>query len=128
MKRAVSSFVLYAVVVLLLSGVSAAHPPKEVKIGFDPESKMLTVTAIHDTKDVTKHYVGTIQVDLNGEKMIEQKFKAQVDANEQLARFWINDANAGDTLTVTAICNIAGKKQASLVIGKKAETAPAKTN
>jgi len=43
-----------------------------------------------------------------------------------MAHFWINDAKVGDTLTVTAFCNIAGKKQASLKIEKKAETAPMK--
>jgi len=121
-----TSFLWCMVIVLLLAGAAAAHPPKEVKIDFDPDSKMLMVTAIHDTKDVTKHYVGMVQVDLNGEKMIEQKFKSQVGPGEQMAHFWINDAKVGDTLTVTAFCNIAGKKQASLKIEKKAETAPMK--
>jgi len=118
--------VVPALIFALAAGSAWAHAPKDVKIEFDPDSKMLTVTAAHDSKDATKHFVSAIEVDLNGEKIIEQKFKAQIGGDAQKARYWINDANVGDTLVVTATCNIAGKKKATLVIAK-AEPEPAKT-
>jgi desulfoferrodoxin (superoxide reductase-like protein) len=123
MKR--FALVSLALCVVLVAGSVWAHPPKDVKIEFDPTSKMLMVTAAHDTKDPTKHFIGTVEVDLNGEKIIEQKFKSQISADAQQAHYWINDAEVGDTLVVTATCNIAGKKKVTLEIAKPAE--PAKT-
>jgi hypothetical protein len=98
------ALVSLALCVVLAAGAVWAHPPKEVKLEFDPAGKMLTV---------------------NGEKIIEQKFKSQVSADGQKAQYWINDAAVGDTLAVTATCNIAGKKKVTLEIAKPAE--PAKT-
>jgi len=128
----VNRFALVSLVLLavLAAGSVWAHPPKDVKIEFDPESKMLMVTAPHDTKDATKHFIGAVEVELNGEKIIEQKFKSQVNADMQMAHYWINDAGAGDTLVVTAACNIAGKKKATFEIAKpevKPAAEPAKT-
>lgn len=121
------AFASLALVVVLAAGSVWAHPPKEVKIEFDPDTKMLMVTATHDTKDATKHFISMIEVDLNGEKIIEQKFKAQVSADAQKAHYWINDANVDDMLVVTATCNIAGKKKMTLKVAKAAEPEPAKT-
>jgi hypothetical protein len=104
--------------VCLFAGAAAAHPPKDVSLEFDPASHMLMVMAMHDTKDVTKHYVGTIQVSLNGDKLIEQKFKSQPTPDMQMGHYLINDAKVGDVLSVTAICSIAGKKTVTLKIEK----------
>lgn len=117
-------FVGLALAAVLLAGSAWAHPPKDVILEFATDTQMLTVNAPHDTKDATKHFVGAIQVDLNGEKIIEQKMKSQITAAEGKAHFWIHDAKIGDTITVTATCNIAGKKSASLKI-EKAEKAKA---
>jgi desulfoferrodoxin (superoxide reductase-like protein) len=113
-----------AIVIVLLAGTVLAHPPKDVRVEFDPDSKILMVTAYHDTKDATKHYVGLIEVELNGEKIIEQKFKAQIASDVQKAQYWINDAKLGDELAVTATCNIAGKKKVTMKVEKKAEPEP----
>ena len=114
-------------VLVFLASSALAHPPKDVKIEFDQGEKMLTVTAYHDTKDATKHFASVIEVELNGEKVIEQKFKSQVGADAQKARYWLNDAKIGDEITVTATCSIAGKKKATLKIEKKAEEPQPKT-
>jgi hypothetical protein len=121
-----SAAVAMGLVLMLLAGGVLAHPPKDVKVEFNPDNHMLMVTAIHDTKDVAKHYVGTIEVDVNGQKMIEQKFKSQVTPDNQGAHYWLNDAATGDTLSVTATCNIAGKKTVTMVVPKKTEQ-PKKT-
>ena len=116
-----SGFVALIFTIVLVVSAASAHPPKDVKIEFDQGSKMLMVTAYHDTKDATKHFVGVIEVDLNGEKVIEQKFKSQIGTDAQKAHYWVNDAKIGDEISVTATCNIAGKKKMSLKIEKKAE-------
>lgn len=116
-----SGFAGLVLAMVLSVSAASAHPPKDVTIEFDQGSKMLMVTAIHDTKDVAKHFVGVIAVEINGEKLIEQKFKSQLDATAQKAHYWINDAKIGDEIAVTATCSIAGKKKVSLKIEKTAE-------
>jgi len=112
--------------VLAFASVGLAHPPKDVQLEFNPNNHMLMVMAAHDTKDATKHFVGDIAIDLNGEKLIDQKFKSQPTADMQMGHYLINDAKIGDTLTVTAACNIAGKKTVTLKIEKpKPVPAPA---
>jgi len=110
--------------ILVWAGAGLAHPPKDVQLDYNPDNHMLMVMATHDTKDVAKHFVGTIQIDLNGEKVIEQKFKTQPTADMQMGHYLINDAKIGDTLTITAVCNIAGKKSVTLKIEKPKPAAP----
>lgn len=123
-SSAVAGLVL---VLVLIAGVATAHPAKEVKIEFDPDGKMLMVTAVHDTKDVAKHFIGTVEVDLNGDKIIVQKFKSQIGADAQKAHFWVHDAKIGDEIKVTATCNISGKKTVSLKVEKKVQGEEPKT-
>jgi hypothetical protein len=121
-----SMIAICCLAVLVFASAALAHPPKDVKVEFNPDNHMLMVMAVHDTKDATKHFVGDIAVDLNGEKLIDQKFKSQPTADMQMGHYLINDAKIGDTLTVTAACNIAGKKAVTLTIEKpKPVPAPA---
>jgi hypothetical protein len=114
-----------SVAFLAFAGAGWAHPPKDVQLEFNPDNHMLMVMAMHDTKDPTKHFVGDIEVDLNGEKLIDQKFKSQPTADMQMGHYLINDAKIGDTLAVTAACNIAGKKTVTLKVEKPKPAAPA---
>jgi hypothetical protein len=59
------------------------HPPKELGAKFDVERHLLTIVVAHDVEDASKHYVNEIEVELNGKKMIEQKFKSQMDRRVQ---------------------------------------------
>jgi hypothetical protein len=104
--------------VLMLAGAGLAHPPKDVQVEFNPDNHMMMVMAMHDTKDATKHFVGTIEVSLNGDKLIDQKFKSQPTADMQMGHYLINDAKIGDQLTVTASCSIAGKKTVTIKVEK----------
>ncbi len=114
----VSAVVVCVLAVFLFASAVMAHPPKDVKVEFNPDNHMLMVMATHDTKDPTKHFVGDIEVAVNGEKLIDQKFKSQPTADMQMGHYLINDAKIGDTLTVTAACNIAGKKTVTVKIEK----------
>jgi desulfoferrodoxin (superoxide reductase-like protein) len=53
-------------------------------------------------------------VELNGKEIIQQLFKRQTDGQEQKVMYVIVDAKEGDKITVTAYCNIAGKKNQTL--------------
>jgi desulfoferrodoxin (superoxide reductase-like protein) len=110
--------ILAALVVFGTAGYVSAHPPSATDIGFDLESHTLTVTVDHAVRDASKHYVDKIEVKLNGDKIIEQKFAAQVDGRIQEAFYLVADADVGDEIEVTAECNIAGKKTTAIKVEK----------
>jgi desulfoferrodoxin (superoxide reductase-like protein) len=112
------ALILAALVLFGTTGYVSAHPPSATAISFDLESHTLTVTVDHAVKDASKHYVDKIVVELNGDTIIEQKFAAQLDGRIQEAFYLIADAEVGDEITVTAQCNVAGKKKASVKVAK----------
>ena len=110
------ALILAALVVFGTMGYVSAHPPSAPDISFDLQSHTLTVTVNHAVKDASKHYIDKIEVELNGDKIIEQKFAAQLDGRTQKAFYLVADAEVGDEIKVTAECNIAGKKKASIKV------------
>lgn len=51
---------------------------------------------------------------MNGEQIILQKNKRQIDNSIQSYTFILADINIDDTLTITAYCNISGKKSLTI--------------
>ncbi len=89
----------------------AAHPPGSIDFNYDTETGILTVKVIHSVKDASKHYINKVEIELNGTQLIEQKFRSQLDEENQEALYKVIDAKAGDKFTVEAYCNISGKKK-----------------
>jgi len=97
-------------VVALCTGAALAHPPADIKLTLDAASHVLTVTAMHQSQDTSKHYVSEIDVWLNDNLIVIQKFTGQTDAATQIASYVINAAKTGDTIRVNAVCSIRGTK------------------
>jgi desulfoferrodoxin (superoxide reductase-like protein) len=93
-----------------------AHPPKGLEMTYDYESNILSVEIAHSVNDAAKHFIKKVVVELNGKKIIEQTFKRQVDGETQQVMYKVIDGIEGDKITVTAYCNISGKKKADLTI------------
>ena len=108
-------------VVFILPAVMQAHPPKSVDVEFDNETKVLTVKISHFVDNPSKHFIDKIVVELNGDEIITQKLKAQNTKQDQEAQYMITDAAVGDTITVTAYCNISGKKKAVIDVAAHEE-------
>ena len=109
---------IFLVLVLLLSiNAVFAHPPSGLELEFDPIEHILTIVILHPVKDFSKHYIYKITVELNEKEIIRQEFKIQSNKEEQEAIYMIIDAKEGDKITVTAYCNISGKKKETLEIG-----------
>jgi desulfoferrodoxin (superoxide reductase-like protein) len=104
--------------VWLLAMVSSVfgHPPQSVKTAFISELGLLTIAVGHDSKDVSKHFVNKIEVNLNGKKIIEQEFGSQENDDGQIVLYRVIDARAGDKLEVVASCNIQGKKKVEIEV------------
>jgi hypothetical protein len=115
MKSMGTNLIAVAVVSLAVS-VCMAHPPDAVTAGFDLETHVLTVGVEHKVKDGGKHFIDGVTVELNGERIIEQKFLSQVDLEGQEVVYRVVDAGVGDEITVTADCSIFGKKSLNIEV------------
>jgi hypothetical protein len=112
---------LAVVLVLFLAASATAHAPKKVDLEFDLEEMELEVEVQHQVTDAGKHYINQVTVELNGKKIIEQKISEQEDLKSQTLEYRITDAKVGDTITVSAGCNISGKQKASLEVAPPPE-------
>ena len=105
------------IIALVLCAVPlVAHSPKSVDVEFDSETRILNVAVTHSVSNASKHYVNKVIVELNGKKVIEQKFSSQTNEEEQHVLYSIHDAKEGDKIKVTAYCNISGKKNTELTV------------
>jgi len=108
-----------ALLMFILAPRAVAHPPTDIALKFDEETLSLTVNVSHMVGKITKHYINKIVVELNDEEIITQKFNVQSSEAKQEASYIIPGAQVGDTFSVTAYCNISGKKTKTLKIEKE---------
>ena len=108
-------------IVLLLSGIQIAfaHPASKVDVSYNLNDQILVVVAEHNTKDVTKHWIDQIIVQLNGKEIIQQVFVMQMDREKQKATYLIPGAKEGDEIVVIARCNVHGKKKVKITVESK---------
>jgi len=125
MKYAPALLVLPLVAGLATSGF--CHPPSEVTARFETDDLLLTVTVMHGVRDAAKHYIEEIEVELNGKKMIEQKFRSQGDGKVQEAIYRLIDAKVGNEIKITAGCNISGRKNVVIRVEEKQVEGEAET-
>jgi desulfoferrodoxin (superoxide reductase-like protein) len=106
------------IIVLLMLGVRSgfAHPASKVNVDYNLEDQILTVTVEHLTKDVNKHWIDQIVVELNGKEIIQQIFGFQLDQEKQKAVYFIPDVKNGDEIVVISRCNVYGKKKTKIKI------------
>ena len=113
------AFVFVIVLSILDVQLGFAHPASKVNVTYHLEDHILTVVAEHDTKDITKHRIDQIIVQLNGNEIIQQTFAIQLDQEKQKATYLIPDAKAGDEIVVIARCSVYGKKKAKITVESK---------
>ncbi len=112
MKRIILLFGFF--VFFVLSSVAYAHPPSDIKITFDPKTKILNAVIIHGVSNPSKHYIKKVDVALNGKEIIEQSISQQDNFNNQTVSYFIPDMKDGDLLSVEGYCSISGKLEKQL--------------
>lgn len=100
---------------LQLGDIAAAHPPTDVEVIYDQETKNLHVEVSHTTRDPQNHYIRKIVIDKN-----DMQAKAFVYAKQTTATILTQDfpieAASEDRIRVTAICREGGRKEETLVV------------
>jgi mannose-1-phosphate guanylyltransferase len=96
---------------------SLAHAPQDVKLVYDSQSQMLTVTITHKSPFPNYHYINSVEIKKNGNIQSTNKYKNQPD-QATFAYSYKVPAAAGETLEVTASCSLFGSRTANLTVGK----------
>jgi len=94
---------------LTIASAAYAHPPSDIKIDFDPKTKMLHAVIVHNTSNPLNHYINKVDVGLNGKKIIEHAISREDNNKEQTVSYLIPDVKDGDVLSVEGYCSISGK-------------------
>ena len=96
---------------------SLAHAPQDVKLVYNSQSQMLTVTITHKSPFPNYHYINSVEVKKNGNIQITNKYKNQPDQDTFTYSYKV-PAAAGETLEVTASCSLFGSKTVNLTVEK----------
>lgn len=96
-----------------------AHPPSDIKIIFDPNTKMLQAVIIHNTSSPISHYIKKVDVGLNGKEIIEHSISREDNNETQTVSYLIPDVKDGDILSVEGYCSISGKLKKEITVKAK---------
>ncbi len=112
--------VLLIIVMLFPISLVYAHPPSDIKITFNPDTKILDAVIYHNTSNPINHYIKKVDVGLNGREIIEHHISRQDNNEVQFVTYLIPDAKDGDVLSVEGYCSISGKlkKEVTVKSGK----------
>ncbi len=113
MKHSILPIIIAILCIFIAS--SMAHPADSLVMSIDSNG-LLSIQIYHPVKDHAKHYINKVTVELNGKEIIQQSFKSQTDKTVQELIYKIIDAKENDKITLTAYCNITGKKKEMLTV------------
>ena len=97
--------------------VSLATAPQDVKLVYDSQSQMLTVTITHKSPFPNFHYIKTVEIKKSGSVVSTNNYKNQPD-EDTFAYSYKVPATEGETLEATASCSLFGSRTANLTVGK----------
>lgn len=107
MKRAGAILIIFLFLTIVSSAY--AHPPSDIRITFDPKTRVLQAVIIHNTSNPVNHYIKKVDVGLNGKEAIAQFISRQDNGESQTVSYLIPDVKDGDVLSVEGYCSISGK-------------------
>ena len=114
MKRI--SMIFVALILVLIASTAYAHPPSDIKITFDPQTKILSAVIIHNVSNPTNHFIKQVDVGLNGKKIIEHSISREDNNETQTVSYLIPDVKDGDVLSVEGYCSISGKLKKEITV------------
>jgi len=115
MKK-IALFTLF-LIFFVVASTAYAHPPSDIKITFDPETKMLQAVIIHNTSNPVNHYIKKVDLGLNGKEIIKHVISREDNNESQTVRYLIPDAKDGDIISVEGYCSVSGKLKKEIKVG-----------
>jgi hypothetical protein len=99
-----------------------AHAPSGIDAQVNQKSSELTIKVMHDidkspAKDVIKHFIKTIEIELNNIKLTELTFNKQENSRFQSAKYKIEKSlKKGDKISITANCSLKGSNKKVITV------------
>lgn len=97
--------------------IAYAHPPQEIRLNYDPKTKILKAEIVHIVSNPASHYISKVDVALNGKEIIEHKISRQDNNNLQSVIYLIPDVQNNDIISIEAYCSISGKLTKKIKVG-----------
>jgi len=110
--------IAFLIISFVICSTAYAHPPSDIKITYNPNTKVLTAVIMHNVSDVKKHFIYKVDTALNGKEIINQARSQQDNNISQTVSYLIPDAKAGDSLSVEGYCNLSGSLKKEIEISK----------
>lgn len=85
-----------------------AHGPDLIAVETDVLKSKVKVMISHKVRDASSHFIGRIEVSVNGKLAVRQDAVAQTSASEQRVVYTLPGLKEGDTLEIFAVCNKGG--------------------
>ncbi len=104
-------YILIGIMLVAITNIASAHPPMDIIAEYDTTNKVLQITVNHQVKDTQRHYINKVEIEINGNEIIEQKSSQQIDNTNQRYLYIIPEPGVEDTISIEAYCNISGKKK-----------------
>ena len=100
----------------MATSMAYAHPPSDIKITFDPKTKILQAVIMHNTNNPISHYINKVDVGLNGKEIIEHRISREDNNETQIVSYLIPDVKDNDILSIEAYCSISGKLKKEITV------------
>jgi len=107
MDRTAERKILLLLLVLCLHASVSAHAPSELQIIASPDADTIQVMLVHDVADTARHYVNSVSLVKNNEPVATVPYSSQPSAGTFTYQYSL-PLQEGDTITITARCNIGG--------------------
>ncbi|MGM0442426.1 MAG: hypothetical protein ACQEQC_08420 [Elusimicrobiota bacterium] len=104
MKKVILAFLMIFTALPVLG-----HSPDSITLNFDREKSTVAIKVGHSVRDEESHYVKQVQLWLNEEEILTQKFSSQADSTSQKALYYLPSIKEGDQIEVSVDCNKFGK-------------------
>ena len=114
MKKILAFFILS----FFVSSAAYGHPPSDIKISYDSNTRMLRALIAHNVANVKSHFIKKVDVGLNEKEIIEHSISQQDNNTGQAVSYLIPDAKPGDTISVEAYCSVSGKLKKEIKVAK----------
>ncbi|WP_143330667.1 hypothetical protein [Cloacibacillus sp. An23] len=100
----------------VVAGQAAAHPPTNIRLGWDGAHGTLSVKADHRVNDKTKHYIMSMAVSGPSGQLVSERYESQ-QSNEGFSEtVKLDGVKPGDKISVELVCNIMGSAVQEITI------------
>jgi hypothetical protein len=119
----------YFVIILMVIGMSLigiqvfGHPPQNMELDYDAETKILDVTITHSVSNPNDHYIYKVEIKKNDELIQTENYDNQPSSTTFTYSYSV-DAVGGNVLKVTAFCSIFGDISREIIVPSNGDNNP----